>query len=71
MVAVLPACDPVSILIVLFLASQFIVPVVVAVVVVQPFAVTALLRLCLAPQAPAPNVPANAPDGICTQASSS
>ncbi len=70
-VAVLPACEPVSILIVLPLANQLIEAVVVAVVVVPPFAVTALLHLCLVPQAQAPNVPAKAPDGICTQASSS
>jgi len=70
-VASLPACEPVSILIVLPLARPLILAVTVAVVVEPPLAVSVELHLCLVPQEPAPNVPANAQDGICTQASSS
>ena len=57
------------------IVPQFIIPLiavaVVIVVVLPPFAVRVFDHRHLAPQIPAPNVPAKAPEATCTQASSS
>lgn len=51
--------------------NPLIVVAVVTVVVLPQLAVRVFDHRHLAPQAPAPNVPARAPEAICTQASSS